>query len=183
MENYTHISLKERMRMKCLLDKQYSIASIAARLGRHRSTIYRELARNNKGNKYYPYRANQLAVDRHRRPCLKIRYDTGLYYYVLNRLKQGWSPEQISGRLKREKKPYYVCHETIYHYIYKRRNRGLYYLLARKKPKRGKRYGRKVGSGKFAGIRLISERAKEVDTRRTFGHWEWGYYWFYQLKI
>jgi len=45
-------------------------------------------------------------------------------------------------------------------------------LFTEKKPQRGKRYGRKIGSGKYSGIRLIHERPQEVQWRESFGHWE-----------
>ena len=48
----------------------------------------------------------------------------------------------------------------------------MYRYLAKGKKQRGKRYGRKVGSGKYVGIRLIEQRPKEVKTRRIIGHWE-----------
>src|SRR5690606_6182337 len=79
-----------------------------------------------------------------------------LYHYVRYKLISGWSPEQISGRMKVENKPYYVCHETIYQYIYKeRQGKDWYAYLTRAKPKRGKRKGRKAGSGKYFYIRPI----------------------------
>jgi len=172
MKVYTHLSLKERRRIYVFKDMKLTPLEIAKRLGRHRSTIYRELKRNSEGNYYLPDTAHRLTQSRCKKPSFRITTNTALYDYILRRLKDSWSPEQISGRMKLENKPYYACPETIYRYIYRRSNKGMYRCLARKKPQRGTRYGRKVGSGKFAGIRLIDQRPIEIETRQNIGHWE-----------
>ncbi len=61
---------------------------------------------------------------------------------------------------------------TLYQFIYKSKNRTLYYYLPYKKPKRSKRYSRKKQSCKFGEIRLISQRPEDIATRKRFGHWE-----------
>lgn len=75
--------------------------------------------------------------------------------------------------MKIEDKRYYVCHETIYRYLYiDKHGSNLYQYLAKAKPRRGKRLGRKVGSGKYSGIKLIDTRPLAVEDRANFGHWE-----------
>jgi len=173
MKVYRHISKKERRRIYELQLSGTPISKIAEILSRPKSTIYRELKRNRAGKLYLPDTAMKLYKSRYKGRVKKIKSEGGLYYYIYNKLKKGWSPEQISGRMKREGKKYYVCHETIYRYIYKEhKGKEWYKYLLRAKPRRGKRYGRKVGSGKYLFIRKIDERPAHINHREQFGHWE-----------
>src|SRR3989344_5530983 len=105
----------------------------AKRLGHHVSTIGRELTRNKTRVSvdngwetiYEPLHAQAVADDRklnafNAKQPLKNK---NIYSYVLKHLRDSWSPEQISGRLRevdhREKKDWQICHETIYQFIYK----------------------------------------------------------------
>lgn len=172
MSKYTHLSLKERKQICIFIEMGYSIAKIAQRLNRHRSTIYEEIKRNGVDGRYFPYKAHEVSKSRYKGRAMKLKQDRKLFDYVTRRLKQGWSPEQIAGRMKREKKLFYACHETIYQYIYKSRSKKLYSYLTYKKACRGRRLGRKKGSGKYLHIRPISDRPSEVENRKNLGHWE-----------
>jgi IS30 family transposase len=172
MSCYTQLTMPERMRLYTFLEMGLSKIQIAQRLGRHRSTIYREVQRNRRSIGYLPGIAHRKSQKRRADKPGKIRTGPRLYDYILRGLKRGLSPEQIAGRMKREVKPFYVCHETIYRYIYRLGNKGLYRLLHYKKRRRGNRWGRKVGSGKYCGITLITERPQEIESREEFGHWE-----------
>lgn len=173
MKKYQHLSSKERLKLYGAYQKGLTITQIANLLQRSKSTISRELKRNTKGKWYLPDRAHKLYRERYSGRPRKIKADSELYYYIRHKLMAGWSPEQISGRLKRENKPYYACHETIYQYIYRERQGKTWYnFLARAKPRRGKRKGRKVGSGKFLGLRLIHSRPDHILNRQQMGHWE-----------
>lgn len=112
--NYTHLSMRERCLISTFLSMKTKIDIIAERSGRHRSTIYREIKRNTQGDRYMPGLAHELAKERH--PCAnnKLQMNADLNNYVRDRLQSGWTPEQISGRMKLEKKPFYVCAESIY---------------------------------------------------------------------
>ena len=95
------------------------MARIAAALGRHRSTIHREIARNwwrdaevPQAEGYWPLTAQDLA-GRRRRMGAKLERHAELRDAVVDRLRAGWSPEQIAGRLRIEPEaPYRLCHET-----------------------------------------------------------------------
>lgn len=93
-----------------------TMGEIAKRLSRHRSTLYRELARNHIKGYYHPGPAHHKAQKRHPRKTLKLKTQPALYHYVYDKLKQGWSPEQIVGRMRLDNQPYTICHETIYRY-------------------------------------------------------------------
>ncbi len=172
MSNYTRLHLGERRSIATFLSMGTKTKSIAEKIGRHRSTIYREIKRNKLAEGYLPGKAHELAKKRHPCPLNKIDTDPELNYFVINGLNKGWSPEQISGRLRRFKKGFYVCHESIYRYVYRHKSEGLYKLLARKKPKRCFGMSRKFGQKGQLLNRNISYRPAEINLRKTFGHWE-----------
>lgn len=172
MTDYTRLSMRERCRLNILLDMGLSIGKIAKRLGRHRSTLYRELSRNHIQGYYYPGPAHRKAIARHPRKPTKLQAHKALYHHVSQRLKQGWSPEQISGRMKLDKRPYYVCPETIYRYIYLYRHKNLSQYLPSRKSKRRKRHTRQTSSCRYGEIRLITQRPEHIAKRTRLGHWE-----------
>jgi hypothetical protein len=94
-----------------------SLRAIARRLGRSASTVWREVNRNSGRNRYRATRADEKAWKRARRPkrCL-LWVNDRLRDSVAEKLEEDWSPEQISGWLKREypeDEAMYVSHETI----------------------------------------------------------------------
>src|SRR5687768_17087922 len=115
---YSRLDPDERRTLFRLVEARRPVGEIAARLGRHRSTIYRELGRNRfrDGDRgfcgYFPLTAQDLA-DRRRLRRGKLAADDGLRAHVVDRLAAGWSPQQIAGRLEREApdRPS-VCHEA-----------------------------------------------------------------------
>ena len=172
MKNYTRLSMRERCNLTTLMDMGLSVSAIAKRLGRHRSTLYRELSRNHTQGHYRPGLAHQQAEKRRPRKALKLQTNTALYHYVYDRLTQGWSPEQIAGRIRLESKPYGICPETIYRYVYHHGQKKLWQYLPSKRVKRRKRRLRKASRCRYGEIRLITKRPKSIDKRDTMGHWE-----------
>lgn len=171
MVDYTQLSFKERKQISTFLDMGWSVGDIALRLGRHRSTLYRELNRNSENSHYFPKRAHNKAQQRkHRRPT-KLVVDSNCYKYVLSKLKQGWSPEQISGRMRLLNLPYQLCHESIYQYIYRHGSDNLYQYLPRQQQRRKARRQRKPRLP-YEGIRAYTNRPKSAETREHIGHWE-----------
>jgi len=171
--NYTHLSMRERCIITTFLSMKTKISVIAERIGRHRSTIYRELERNTEDEKYMPGVAHELAKERHPHASNKLQTNFDLNNYVRTGLESGWSPEQISGRMKIEKQYFYVCAESIYRFIYRNKNIGLYKFLPRRQPKRYTRYERNKHKRKQQMLmRHISFRAPEANLRSTIGHWE-----------
>lgn len=167
MRNYTRLSMRER----CHLTTGLSIGEIAKRMGRHRSTRYRELSRNHTRGHYRPGLAHQQAIQRRPRKALKLQRDPSLYHYVYDRLKQGWSPEQIVGRMRLEKRSFVICHETIYRYVYQHGQKKLWQYLPSKRIKRRKQHARKSSSCRYGDIRLITKRPKNIEQRDCIGHW------------
>jgi len=172
MEQYTRLNMRERCTIATFLDMNAKVSTIALRTGCHRSTIYRELKRNVTGIRYLPGKANELAKQRHPHPPNKIDTQKALNKYVINGLIKGWSPEQISGRMKKEKKKYYVCHESIYRCIYRDKEAPLHKLLPKKNPKRYPYVARKNHQKTLLLQRNICNRPEAVNLREIFGHWE-----------
>ena len=153
------------------------IRQIAAGLDRSPSTVARELKRNGSQSRgYQPVYANQQAHARRWRGS-KLERDGVLREQILSRLKQGWSPEQVSGRLALETGRQVISHESIYRFIYGQLARKKDYswrnYLPRGKSKRGWR-GRKGGSPAsfIAHRRPVAERPQGADNRQVPGHWE-----------
>jgi IS30 family transposase len=149
------------------------IGAIAKRMGRHRSTIYRELGRNTYYGCYMPAIADEQAKRRHPAPVNKLEENQALNKFVVEGLAKCWSPEQISGRMKKDKEEFYACPESIYRYIYRNKDSGLYKLLPSKKSKRKSRSGRTRHEKRLHIIsRNICYRSEEVELRNQIGHWE-----------
>ncbi len=168
---YKQLTLQERYQIKCLQKIGFSISFIAKRLNRHKSTISREVRRNTGLRGYRAKQAHQIAVMR-RISHIKVRISYGLWQEVRRLISEGWSPEQISGRIKGEQGES-ISVEWIYHYIYKDKARGgeLYKHLRCKKERR-KRYGSYSRRGKIANKISIDERPAIVEERGRATDWE-----------
>jgi IS30 family transposase len=173
MGKYTHLSIVDRRRLYIFLEMGLSITEIAKRLSRNRSTIYRELERNQEEGVYLPGVAQEKTEARASEKCpSKLETNGVIRDYIIRSLKKGWSPEQISGRMKYHKLTFYACPETIYQFVYKSKNKDLYNCLAYKKSRRQKRFTRKKQVCRYGKIRLITQRPEDITTRKRFGHWE-----------
>jgi len=176
MRTYRQLTPGERYALSTLRRQGFSQARIARTLGRHPSTISREVRRNSRdgtGRVYRPGIADEYACWRRSRSRRNQRFNADDWALVLSLLKQQWSPEQISGRLKRDG-GLRISHETIYRHIWHDKGRGgtLYKLLRQAGKKRRKRYGAYDSRGRLAGKRHISERPSAVEERTELGHWE-----------
>lgn len=98
MGKYTHLSISYRRRFFTFLEMGLSIAEIAQRLSRHRSSLYRELNRNGEEEGYFLKTAQLKTEERAKQKRLsKIKKDGYLGDYVVRSLKKGWSPEPNFG--------------------------------------------------------------------------------------
>jgi IS30 family transposase len=171
----------DRRRLFHLRERKVSVAEIARQLGRHRSTIYRELKRNTfhdhefpEYSGYYSGIANDISKERRRRLC-KLRRHPQLRELVIDRLKARWSPEQIAGRLLADGvSPVRVCQETIYRFIYGKEHYALelYRNLPEGRRRRRRRGSRRPRDGLIPFDCRISQRPDFIDDRSQFGHWE-----------
>ncbi|MEM8571783.1 MAG: helix-turn-helix domain-containing protein, partial [Pseudomonadota bacterium] len=119
-KKYSHLTLEERCRLRGLMEMDLSIGEIARLMGRHRSSIHRELGRNQCVDGYRPDSAARRAWARKLRGSRIIR-STRLRVYVEDRLAMGWSPEQIAGRMELDGSEHRLSAESIYRHGSKRR--------------------------------------------------------------
>jgi transposase, IS30 family len=173
-QSYGQLSEQERCAIFRLHAGGISRGEIARQLGRHRSTIGRELRRNALASGYQPVAAQRLARARRWRGT-KIERSNRLRAIVDDQLiAMGRSPEQIAGRLEREQGKPAISHESIYRYIYSPlgRRQKLHRTLCRAKARRGRR-PRKGERRPLIPFRVsIHDRPQSVTERRRFGHWE-----------
>jgi IS30 family transposase len=178
---YDHLTLDERRLIYRLREARLGVPRIAERLGRHRSTIYRELRRNwhrdgeiREMNGYYPTVAHGAAARRRYR-LGKLQQNSTLATLVVERLNLAWSPEQIAGRLRLDK-PHgaTICHETIYRFVYGPQGRAdaLYRLLPSRRRRRRARYARKPKGLFIPEENTIRRRPEGINERVALGHWE-----------
>lgn len=183
-----HLSLVERQRIEEMCRDRRPPAEIAAELGRHRSTISRELRRVQHDTKdrrsvramYRARAAQQDADTQSRRPKpAKLATNLVLRREVQDRLKQNHSPEQIARRLRvdfPDDPAMQVSHETIYQALYVQSRGALKRELTRhlRTGRRLRKPHRKEGErrGRIPGMVNISERPAEVADRAVPGHWE-----------
>jgi len=174
---YSHIDLKERIKLFDLARSGIlSVTELARMLGRHRSTVYREISRNFHHDVYAEFRGwfPRRARRRRRKTSKLVRY-RALRDYVLGKLRLGWSPEQIAGRLSLERPEFpTVGFEAIYQFIYSRLGQSLelYKYLYRHRKRRRKRGGRKPAGSYIPLYCNIKQRPEDIAKRASFGHWE-----------
>ena len=172
-EHYGQLSLEERCKIAELQQAGQSLRQIAAALDRSPSSVCRELKRNHGVQVgYKPTYAQQQAKAR-RWKGSRLERNAELRDFVLDRLRGGWSPEQIAGWLARTKAATRISHESIYRFIYgqiRRTNIGAWRLyLPRAKHKRGQRHRANRSSASFIKGRLpIALRPHECRRRRHF---------------
>jgi transposase, IS30 family len=174
MRTYHQLTSGERYELSALRKQGLKPAAIAAVLGRHRSTIFREIRRNSrKDGGYRPSTAGEMTRGRRSRSRRTPHFNPAQWALVVEFLKQLWSPEQISGRLALEGR-LCISHETIYRYIWRDHVRGgdLHRYLRQSIKQKRKRYGRYDSRGRLAGKRMISERPPDVENRSRIGHFE-----------
>ena len=178
-KSYKQISHDERDLIAHLHAKGSSHSEIARQLGRDKSTISREIRRNGSRiyDVYLAHKANTRAKDRKQeagqRPRLKNKQ---IKRYVIRKLKQGWSPEQISGKLNESHSHLKISHEAIYQFIYDKRtlktvNLKMYLPRANRK-RRPRGHSRKHKKLHIPRRVSIDQRPKYIDKRKQLGHWE-----------
>jgi IS30 family transposase len=148
----------------------HSQMDIAKCIGVDKSTISRELKRNQGQRGYRPKQAQNLAMSRRKQGQRRIRSTT--WALIEAKIRLDWSPEQISGWLLKHY-DIQVSHEWIYQYILSDKLAGgnLHkHLRCRKK--RRKRYGSKDRRGKLPNRVSIDQRPEIVDQRKRIGDWE-----------
>lgn len=180
-QNYHRLSIRERIEIEKLLSHNNSLSAIALKLNRNKSTISREVARQQR-RRYKAYDAERRFVglqSNRRSGKSKINLNPKLKEFVMEKLRLRWSPHLISVCLRRDfknDKAMQVSHETIYLYIYLHSKKELKQLLVSElRQKRKYRGNVRRGTDKRTTIKdpvRIDERPEEVKGREIPGHWE-----------
>ena len=170
--SYRQLTWEQRYQIWALLKIGTKRSEIAKEIGVHKSTVSRELTRNESGRwKYNPSRAMRMAHERHE-DKRKHRIDGQTWAMVERLLGLEWSPEQISKRLKIEGLRS-VSHQTIYCHIYQNRlEGGNLYVYLRRRHKYRKRIHKYCSRKGWDTRRPISERPAIVELRSRLGDWE-----------
>jgi IS30 family transposase len=172
---YRQITYEERYTLGLLKRQGLNVTAIGRVLGRHRSTIYRELQRNstNYDGGYRPQLADWYANGRRSKSRRNSRFGPSQWARIQALLQQEWSPEQVAGWLRLHGL-LYISHETIYRYVWRDKRHGgyLYKHLRGNTKQRRKRYRSYDSRGRIAGKRSINERPPGAENRTRVGHWE-----------
>ena len=168
-----HVQLTDdkRIVLAHLLHQGKTQKEIADELGKHPSTITRELKRNTGTNLPYNPDIAQYHMRRRRREAnakrCKILADSLLETFIRKKLRERWSPDEIARRWKQEQEASTVCAQTIYTWVGNHPEFRQYLLLGRKR-RRKQKFKKTVIPNK----RMIDTRPASVETRKTLGHWE-----------
>ena len=170
MRTYHQLTQTERYQIYALRKTKHSMTEIAEVIGVNKSTISRELKRNRGQRGYRPQQAHEKAVERRAKAVPRIT--PKMWSTVETLLKQDWSPEQVSGRLKKEQ-GLCISHEWIYHHVLlDKQAGGTLYKHLRCQKQRRKRYGSYDRRGKLPNCRSIETRPVIANARKRLGDWE-----------
>lgn len=180
--SYSELSLDERIIIRVGLLQSQSLRAIARQLNRSPSTISREVRRNRGPDGSYTASVAQQQMKERRQVCRperKLKHDSELFELVTEMLRDGYSPEQIAGNLRRmfpTHKSNFVSHETIYNAIYAlpvgELRKELIHCLRHGKSTRKPRAGGVDRRNQIPDMVSIHVRPPEVEDRLVPGHWE-----------
>jgi transposase, IS30 family len=159
--NYTHLSQTERYQIYVLKKAGHTQKRIAKLLQRSESTISRELFRNAGQRGYRVQQAQRKALARRAMNAYTIA--PAIWRYAQAKLRQEWSPEQISSHVE-------ISHETIYQRVYADKHQGgVLWRQLRCQKQRKKRYGKTERRGIIPHRRGIETRPSSVERRQRIG--------------
>ena len=171
--NYTHLTREERYQIHALCSQGIGVAAIAGHLGRHRSTIGRELSRNVSEAGYDPSKAHAQARERLSGPANVRTISSQTWQQAESYLRLGLSPEQVNARLRLEGRAS-PSKESLYLRVYADKAAGgnlIQYLRCQKV--RRKRYGSgQERRGTLKNCVRIDKRPKVVEKRSRIADWE-----------
>jgi IS30 family transposase len=173
---YKQLGIEDREKIAIYRAQYKSIREIARLTGRSHATISRELRRNAPPvhpSDYRPYRAQLTARRRKQKSGERMRLkDLVIQEYVHEKLKKGWSPEQIAGRISVNLPGRSICYEAIYQYAYIDAPELIRFLPRRHRKRRVKSSYRKTKPLPIPNRIMIQDRPQEISRRASFGHWE-----------
>lgn len=172
--SYRQLTMAQRYQIEALKKEGLSQRAIALNIGVHYSTISRELRRNSiDDGEYYALSASVSARLRYQYKSKNQRLSKEHISYIRKHIQEGWSPEQISGRMEVDGLKS-ISHETIYQYVYQEQAKGgkLYLHLRHKHKKYTKRTAGYRSRGQIKNRISIDERPLIVEEKSRVGDWE-----------
>lgn len=172
MRTYRQLTQEQRYQISVLKKIGYGPTEIAKELEVHKSTISREVRRNTGERGYRPKQANEKALERRANATPRKRILAESWEVVEEKLRQDWSPEQVSGWLEKHQEPR-ISPEWIYqHILADQQAGGDLYTHLRQHGKRRKRYGMYDRRGNLPNRVSIEQRPEVVAQRKRLGDWE-----------
>lgn len=173
MKKYKQLTLDLRYLIFAYKNENYTITKIAELIGVNKSTVSRELKRNSENNYYSAQRAQIIASSRDKFKTRYRKLTNKLKLKIGKMLREGYSPDQLVGRLKKQKIAD-ISYETVYRYIYANQRNGgrLYKSLRHQNKKYTKRSSQYKTRGQIKNRVNISKRAKIVEDKKRFGDFE-----------
>ena len=176
MKKAAKLTDAERCQLEILHDKGYSARAIAKALGRSPNTIAEELKRNSgKDGEYVAAKARQKAYVRRKYAKYqgkKIEENTALRDYIIAGLESGWNPDEISGAMKCEGKPFYASKTAIYEWLYSAYGQPYCQYLPSRQYRPKKRKPAATERSMIPGRVSVTERPAGATNRTRYGHWE-----------
>jgi IS30 family transposase len=168
----SQITKEQRYTIQVLHQNGMTQEKIAEAIGKHKSSVSRELKRNvNERGRYIYTQAHEISEIRKERFHKPRVLTPSMQKEIEERLKEGWSPEEITGRYRMEGKPI-VSHETIYGLVRcDKESGGKWYKYLRHELKHRKR---RKGDTKIPVKNRtgIEKRPEIVNNKERFGDWE-----------
>lgn len=173
MSNYKQLTYEQRCQIEALIKRGLSQQLIASTVGTSQSTISRELRRNRGHRGYRHSQAQRKADSRRKEAAKRVKMTDSLISIVELKLREKWSPEQVSGWLLVEH-DILISHERLYQHIWEDKRAGgdLYCHLRRHGKRYQKRSSGKTSRGQIKNRTSIDGRPKEVDDKSRIGDWE-----------
>jgi transposase, IS30 family len=180
----SHLTAAQRGNIETLLQEKYTNKQIGEKLGKHETTILREVAKGLDGNGIYQAWIAQVAYETNRKRCIQIPIldhpaNHRLRSAIVACIERGWDPSQTAGRIREDSEwkdlPVFVCAETIYHWIYTSAfalAEKLYQYLRYGKKKRTRQKGRSSQRSKIPNRVSIHDRPQVVADKSRVGDWE-----------
>lgn len=175
-KTYTHLSIYERELIAVFKSQGQSLRAIARTLHRDPGTLCRELKRNAPPIRTGYYLAHKAQARADGRACesrthTRLKNDR-LRRYVDGRIRKGWSPELIAGRLTIRHPDLSISHEAIYQWIYSDARQLIPFLVRSHRARQRRGYSRRHQTAHIPGRVSIRQRPRQVQQRRQVGHWE-----------
>lgn len=170
-----HFTSAERLEISILLKKEYSHHDIARELGCSQSSVSREIKRNRVRKRYDPRQARVKARQRRRYSKyqgMKVREHPALQIFIIKKMKEGWTPDEIAGRLKSGRRSFpSISAKGIYKWLYSVYGQKYCPLLCSQQLKPKKRRP-KTERSMIPNRRGIEKRPEEANNRTEYGHAE-----------